>query len=98
KVGQFLTDFGRQNAQHPHAWAFVDQPLVIGRMFGEDGLRGQGARLSWLLPTSFYTELTLTAMNPTGATTFSFISDESSVIQGGEPVMRTIDGLQDLLY
>jgi len=55
KAGQFFTEFGRQNPQHPHAWSFVDQPLVMNRMFGPDGLRSQGARVSWLLPTSFYT-------------------------------------------
>ena len=29
KFGQFFPDFGRQNAQHPHSWAFVDVPLVL---------------------------------------------------------------------
>ena len=63
KAGQFVTEFGRQNPQHPHAWAFVDQPLVLNRMFGPDGLRSQGLRLSWLLPTSFYTEAMVTVAN-----------------------------------
>ena len=98
KVGQFLTDFGRQNATHPHAWAFVDQPLVIGRMFGEDGMRGQGARLSWLLPTSFYTEAMLTVQNATGGTMYSFLSGESSAIHGGTPIARTVDTPKDLMY
>src|SRR5207244_10634053 len=39
KAGQFLANFGRQNAQHPHVWEFVDQPLVLNRAFGPDGLR-----------------------------------------------------------
>lgn len=98
KAGQFLTDFGRQNATHPHAWGFVDQPLVIGRMFGGEGLRGQGVRLSLLLPTSFYTEAMVTAMNATGGTAFSFLSDESSEIHGGVPFTRTVNGVADLLY
>src|SRR5205814_8828288 len=38
KAGQFFAEFGRQNAQHPHAWAFVDAPLVLNRMFGPAGL------------------------------------------------------------
>ena len=41
KVGQFFSEFGRQNNQHPHAWGFADQPLVLNRMFGPDGLRSQ---------------------------------------------------------
>ncbi|MEP7001528.1 MAG: hypothetical protein ABI969_13670 [bacterium] len=97
KAGQFLTDFGRQNGQHPHAWAFVDQPLVLNRMFGPDGLRGQGAKLSWLVPTEFYTEATLTVLNSAGGTTSSFRSDESSDIHGGVPVARPVDNLGDLL-
>lgn len=97
KAGQFLTDFGRQNAQHPHAWSFVDQPLVLNQMFGPDGLRGQGAKLAWLLPTDFYAEAMLTVMNSLGGTTSSFRSDESSEIHGGVPVDRPVSGLPDLL-
>lgn len=98
KAGQFLTDFGRQNTQHPHAWSFVDVPLALGRMFGADGLRGQGARVSWLLPTSFYTEAMFTVMNASGETAFSFLSDESPEIHGGVPLSRPVDSPADLLY
>jgi hypothetical protein len=97
KAGQFLTDFGRQNAQHPHAWAFVDQPLVLNQMFGPDGLRGQGAKLAWLLPSDFYVEAMLTVINSFGGTTSSFRSDESNEIHGGVPVDRPVNGLSDLL-
>jgi len=96
--GQFVTEFGRQNAQHPHAWSFVDQPLVLNRMFGPDGLRGQGARLSWLLPTKFYTEAMLGVFNSVGETAFSFRSEESGGIHGGVPVAREVHGVEDLLY
>src|SRR5262249_5491455 len=34
KAGQFFTAFGRENPQHPHQWAFVDQPLILNRAFG----------------------------------------------------------------
>jgi hypothetical protein len=98
KAGQFLTDFGRQNTLHPHSWAFVDQPLVLGRLLGPEGLRGQGARVSWLLPTSFYTEAMVTVLNSAGGTTFSFRSDESSEIHGGLPEGRLVEGAKDLLY
>src|SRR5215212_10300162 len=83
KLGQFFTEFGRQNPQHPHSWAFVDQPLVLNRMFGPDGLRSQGARLSWLAPTPFYAEAMVSVMNSAGGTAFSFRSAESSEIHGG---------------
>ncbi len=84
KAGQFFTEFGRQNPQHPHSWAFVDQPLVLNRMFGAEGLRSQGLRLSWLLPTSFYTEAMVTVANSTGGTASSFRSEESPEIHGGQ--------------
>lgn len=97
KAGQFVTEFGRQNPQHPHSWAFVDQPLVLNRMFGPDGLRSQGLRLSWLLPTSFYTEAMVTVANAKGGATSSFVSDESSDIHGGRLVDRTPRGPGDML-
>ena len=97
KAGQFFTDFGRQNIQHPHAWAFVDQPLVLNRMFGPEGLRGQGVRLSWLLPTSFYTEAVVTVANSFGETTWSFRNPESSLFHGGNVVERDVEGLGDML-
>jgi hypothetical protein len=97
KFGQFFPDFGRQNAQHPHSWAFVDVPLVLARMFGPDGLRSQGVRLAWLVPTPFYTEAAVSVMNSTNGTTFSFRSDESSVIHGGVPVDRPVKGGGDML-
>lgn len=98
KGGQAFVEFGRQNLQHPHAWAFADQPLVLNRMFGPEGLRSQGLRLSWLLPTSFYTEATLGVFNSAGTTTWSFRSDESGAIHGGAPMERAVGSAGDLLY
>jgi type II secretory pathway pseudopilin PulG len=72
KAGQFLADFGRQNTQHPHQWAFVDDPLILTRAFGPDGLRGIGAQVSWLAPTPFFTEAVLGIANGQGGTAFSF--------------------------
>ena len=97
KAGQFFTEFGRQNPQHPHSWSFADQPLVLNRMFGPEGLRGQGARLSWLAPTPWYTEAMVTVVNSAGGTLFSFRSDESSEIHGGAPVERAVHGGSDML-
>ncbi|MEQ1857512.1 MAG: hypothetical protein ABL963_13720 [Longimicrobiales bacterium] len=97
KGGQFFVEFGRQNTQHPHSWAFVDVPLMLGTTFGPDGLRSQGARLSWLAPTPWYTEALVTVVNSAGETAFSFQSPESPEIHGGEARDRTVENAGDLL-
>jgi len=97
RVGQFFAEFGRQNQQHPHAWPAVDQPLVLNRMFGAEGLRSQGARLSWLVPTKWYTEAMVGVFNSAGETNWSFRSDASSEIHGGLPVDRGVRRIGDLL-
>ena len=96
--GQFFAEFGRQNPQHPHSWAFADQPLVLNRMFGGEGLRSQGARLSWLLPTAFYTEAMLGVFNSAGGTTSSFRSEESGELHGGVPNDRGVRDAGDLVW
>ena len=96
KGGQFFAEFGRQNPTHPHAWAFVDEPLVMGRLLGGDGLRNVGARVSWLAPTSFYTELLLGVFNGEGGTAFSFRNPDNTY--GRAPVDRGVSAFDDLLY
>lgn len=97
KVGQYLSEFGRINQQHPHAWDFVDQPLVIGHMFGPEGLRNPGARLSWLLPTPFYSELYGSVQNSQGGTAYSFRNEEDPPF-GRAAIERRVTGLGDMLY
>src|SRR5688572_23854096 len=107
--GQYLTEFGRHNPTHPHAWAFVDAPLVSGSFLGPDGLRNPGARLSWLMPTPFYSELFLSIQDSHGETATGFRSAGHS--HGGEEEEeglpfayrhpdndRGIDNLCDLLF
>lgn len=78
RAGQYLTEFGRLNTQHPHSWSFVDSPLVNARFLGPDGLRNPGARFSWLAPTPFYSEVFLGVQNSQGETAASFRSDGHS--------------------
>lgn len=97
KAGQFLTEFGRINSTHPHTWDFVDQPLVVGRMFGGDGLRNVGARVSWLMPTPFYSEALVTIQNARGETATSFGSTAGET-QFGRPLdPDNVKSLSDLL-
>jgi hypothetical protein len=72
KAGMFITEFGRLNPTHPHTWAFVDQPVISGRLLGEDGVRGPGARISWLMPAKWYSEIQFGMQNANGGTAYSF--------------------------
>lgn len=97
KAGQFFTEFGRLNPTHPHSWDFVDQPLVNGRFFGPDGLRSVGARLSWLMPTNFYSEAILAVQNSHGETLSSFGSVPGETLFGRNIERREVASLSDLL-
>lgn len=97
EAGYFLTEFGQINPLHPHAWDWIDQPLIATRMFGEDGLRAPGFRLGWLTPLPWFSELHFGMQNADeGETTASFISEEAI---GGRPALeRSVHALEDLLY
>ncbi len=103
KVGQYLANFGRQNPQHPHQWAFVDQPLILNRVFGPDGLRSLGTDISWLAPTPFFTEFTLGILNGNGEQGFLFRNPGDEVngvsqFRGRTTVDRSLSGVEDLLF
>ena len=99
RVGQYLSEFGRINTQHPHSWDFVDAPLVTARFFGPDGLRNPGARLSWFAPTPFYSEFFLGVQNSHGETAHSFRSDHEGERYAGRPAVETdVHHIQDMLY
>lgn len=79
RAGQFLTNFGRVNPTHLHAWNFTTQPLVNGKFFGGEGLRGLGVEVGQLVPLPWLARWTLSAQNIAGgATGRSFLasSDE----------------------
>ena len=98
KGGQYFTEFGRQNKQHPHTWAFVDQPVVLSRFFGGDGLRSQGVRASWLMPTNWYSEFYVGVQNAKGETATSFLNVAGEVIGGHTLIDRDARGSGDMLY
>jgi hypothetical protein len=60
--GKFLSDFGRQNNQHHHAWQFSDMPLVYEAFLGNHGIQEIGAQLQWIAPTSNYLMFGLEAL------------------------------------
>lgn len=98
KGGQYFTEFGRQNKQHPHTWAFVDQPVILSRLFGGDGLRSQGMRVSWLMPADWYSEFIFGLQNARGETVTSFLNAPGEEIGGHTLIDRRARGSGDLLH
>jgi hypothetical protein len=54
-AGRFFSGIGYQNAQHAHAWAFSDAPLVYAALFGNT-LIDDGVQLTWMAPTETYVQ------------------------------------------
>lgn len=48
--GQFFVPFGYENPLHLHARDFVDPPISVVRLLGEEGLIVQGGEISFHLP------------------------------------------------
>lgn len=57
KGGKFKSSFSRFNAQHSHAWDFVDQPLPYRAFFGfgDENLTEKGAQYTYVPKLPFYT-------------------------------------------
>jgi hypothetical protein len=97
-AGQYFTRFGRQNRQHPHQWDFADQPVILNRLFGPDGLRGPGAQISWLAPTPFYLEFIASAQQAQGEIATSFLSTQGATVRGYTLIDRSVQKPGDLIY
>src|SRR5881392_914209 len=99
KAGQFFAAFGRINPVHPHAWEFVDTPLVNGLFLGPDGLRGVGAQTSWTLPLPWYSQLIFASQNGRGSTGFSFRNPgDDGMFFDRITTDREARGLQDFVW
>ncbi len=58
-VGKLKEPFGRENQTHTHALLTVDKSLVGQRVFGGEGLNDVAVNAAWLMPTPWFSELTL---------------------------------------
>ena len=82
----------------------MDDPLILTRTFGPEGLRNLGAQISWLAPTPFYTEAFLGILDGQGGTAFSFRNpgeDDGTGVDrfhGRATLDRNLRGPGDLLY
>jgi hypothetical protein len=82
----------------------VDEPLMLNRAFGAEGLRNVGAQVSWLTPLPFYTETFLGIFDGQGGTAFSFRNpgdpDTNGIprFHGRATMDRTLTGPGNLLF
>jgi len=53
KAGKFKALFGKANTWHTHVRPWVDQPLVIHNLFGDEQFHGDGISVSKLFPNAF---------------------------------------------
>lgn len=102
KAGQYLTEFGRVNPTHPHAWAWQDQPVIHTRVLGPDGMRAPGFRVGWLTPAPWFSELYFGVQNANGEQMSSFLANEEFFeerpVGGRSFVPRDVTGFGDLVY
>jgi len=98
KAGRFFTEFGRSNPLHPHAWEFLNQPVILGRVFGGDGWRGQGARLSWIAPEPLPISILVGAQNARGETQAAFLGEEGEMVGDYTLESQPFESLADLAW
>lgn len=66
RAGKFKAAFGRHNILHTHAFPFIDAPLVNQVLLGDEGLNDSGISVAGLLPTSWFSEITLQGLSGQG--------------------------------
>jgi hypothetical protein len=92
KGGKFKSGFGRINAQHPHAWDFVDIPLNYRALIGQEGWADTGVQVTYLPSLPVYTQFGMEVLqgkndllfNPDGTTPYAFTAFVKSSLDFGE--------------
>jgi hypothetical protein len=54
RLGQFFLGVGRLNPLHQHDWPFITAPFVQREFFDGEGILDSGLEVAFLMPTSFY--------------------------------------------
>mgnify|MGYP003683520611 CR=1 FL=1 len=64
KAGKFLSQFGKYNAVHLHAQPFIYKGVVQEYMFGHEGFGSVGVSASFFIPSNWFSEITIEALQP----------------------------------
>lgn len=59
KIGKFKAFMGKHNTLHTHAFPFIQAPLANQYLLGDEGFNDAGISSAFLLPSSWFSELTL---------------------------------------
>ncbi len=90
RLGKQKLYFGKLNTLHSHAQPFIDEPLTLSEIFGEEGLNETALSVSYLAPTSWYLEIIGQVFN--GANKRAFASPQ----KGDDAGVLYIKNLWDL--
>jgi hypothetical protein len=92
KLGLMRNRFGLLNERHREALPQTDQPNVLTRFLGEEGLRESGAEVSWVAPLPFYLEALAGVFNGDNEDAFGRGSLKAPLVTGR---LRTFFDLGD---
>jgi hypothetical protein len=98
KIGRFFAEVGRLNAEHFEDADFVDKPVILARLFGEDQLSNEGLRMLWPFGADGDSTLTLGVQDSRGETASSFLAEADAEVGGHTLIERDIESAGDLLY
>jgi len=82
--GNYLNRFGLHNATHFHAWDWADNHFVNGRFLGDDSQHTLGGELTWNLPVSWTSALSVSY----GEAQLEAHEHEEEEAEGDEPLFE----------
>jgi opacity protein-like surface antigen len=93
RMGQMRNRFGLLNVTHAHDRPFVDQPAVLTRFLGEEGLVERGFEATWVAPLPFFLEALVGVFNGDNETAFGRGKLNEPLVTGR---LRTFVDLEEL--
>jgi hypothetical protein len=64
RAGKMKLALGKHNILHTHAYPFIDSPLIQQQLLGDEGLNEVGVSAAFLVPASWYSEITVQGFSP----------------------------------
>ncbi len=71
RAGKFKLAVDRHNQLHTHAFPFIDAPLINQTLLGDEGLNEAAVSVAALLPTPWFSEITVQGFDPGNGNLFN---------------------------